>query len=167
MNRVIVAVVIGLISARAWAGDCAQVDATMTAMATTPYSSVVTGTDPEGHPIASRMVQTSTHKYVQTHGKWIAMAISSKDLLDNLSEERKSGKITCTRAGSGDVNGQPAAIYLVHIESEDIKSASKVWISAQNLVLKSEDSANGMKGSVIYDYTHTDPPKDATPLGAH
>ncbi len=162
---VIAATALGVISTPARADDCAQVDAAMKGAATTPYSSVITRTDMQGHPVTSRFVQTSTTKYVEVHDKWMAMSISSKDLLDTLNEQRKTAKMTCGRVGSGPVNGQTATVYAVHTENQGTVSDSKLWISGQNLLLKSEIGVGGKQYVVVYDYSHVDPPKDATPVG--
>ncbi len=160
------AAALAFISMPAWANDCAAVDAAMNGAATTPYSSVITRTDAQGHLVTSHMVQTATTKYVETHGKWVAMNISSKDLLDHLGEERKTAKMTCVGAGSEDVDGQSAAVYHVHIENDGTTSDNKLWISGENRLLKSESTVGGKQYSVSYDYAHIDPPKDAKPLGS-
>ncbi len=152
-------------AAPALADDCATVNAALMQTAKTPYSETITRTV-AGKQIVSHMVQTPSVKYVESNGRWVSMNITSKDLIDTMNEQMKTAKMTCHRVGAETVNGLPAAIYTVHVENQGSVSDSKLWISPQNLEVKSEMQVNGMKFSVLLDYSHVQPPANAKPLGA-
>jgi hypothetical protein len=159
-------VLLGLSAAPAFADDCAAVTASMMATAKTPYKSTISRAGKDGKPLISHMVQTPTAKYVETDGKWVTMPISSQDMIDQLGEMLKTVKMTCRLDGSQSVNGQPASIYLVHTENDGTVSDNKIWISAQNLPLKSEINVDGRQYVSTYDYSDVQPPAGAPPVEA-
>jgi hypothetical protein len=149
-------------AAPAFADDCAAVRSAMMTGAKMPYTTTITKIDGQGRKTVSQVIQTATTKYVQTHGKWLSMNISEKDLLDNL----KVTKITCVRIGMDSTNGQPAAIYKVHTENDGTVLDEKMWISAKGLPLKSEALVDGTTYESLYDLAHAQPPADAKPVGS-
>jgi hypothetical protein len=165
-NRIFLgAVVLVVTAAPAWADDCAQPTAAMMVSAKTPYSETIVSPGLGGKMVTSHMVQTATNKYVERTGGWTALPISSPDLVDALNHMLKTAKITCKRTGTEQVNGQPTAVYTVHIENEGVVNDSTLWISAQNRQLKSDTTVAGKHFSATFDYDHVQPPAGAKPVG--
>lgn len=146
----------------AFAEDCGPVKAAMMVGAQTPVTTTVTKTDARGTKSVSQIVQTATLKYVQArNGKWYALKISFKDLMDNF----KTTKLACQRAGTDTVNGEPATIYKIHSENDGSANDFRLWISAKNLALKSESHVEGATAVSTYDYVHVQAPANAIPMG--
>jgi enamine deaminase RidA (YjgF/YER057c/UK114 family) len=152
----------------ALADDCATVVASMKATAVTPYASTATRTDPQGKPQTRHMIRTTTKTYVEDHGGWVEMDITSQDLTDTINEQLKTAKMTCQKVGTEAVNGQATTVYTVHIENEGSISDNKLWLNAKNLPLKTVVKIQGMKADTeaTYDYDHVQAPADAKPIGS-
>jgi hypothetical protein len=153
------------LSLPALADDCS------TAMLTTAqraYRSETLGTDEHGKPKTVRMVQTLTTQYIQTlDGVWHSVDITVKDRVDATTDDLKTSKITCQRSGIDIMGGTPAIVYAMRRDSEGDVSDSKVWISANHLVLKVESTQSGGHYTTTYDYANVTPPPNAKPLGSH
>lgn len=151
----------------ALAGDCAPVIAAALAIAGKPYSTTMTRTGKDGQPAISHMVQTMTASYIETHGKWHSMAISSQDRIDNFNETMQIAKMICDVVGSDSVNGQAATVYDLAVENDGAVSKDKLWISAEQLILRAQYQSQDTPGPIdsVYDYTHVEPPADSTPIG--
>jgi hypothetical protein len=150
----------------ALADDCAvAAKNAMLATAQKPVSTITTKTSAQGKQSVTRTVQTATNKYVQTEsGEWYAMDIAIKDLID----DTKSTKVICKRSGSDMVNGQPAIFYELQLDMDGITIENKVWVSSQDLILKSAGSDDqGWHYITIYDSTHVTPPANAKRMGGN
>ena len=149
----------------ALADDCT------TAMLTTAqraYSTVTFGTDAHGKPKTLRMVQTQTAQYIQTlDGVWHSVGITVKDKLDAATDDLKTSKVICQRSGIDITDGTPTMVYAVHRDNEGDVSDSKVWISANHLILKVESTQSGGHYTTTYDYANVTPPPNAKPMGSH
>ena len=160
-TRLLVSLALAVLTAPAFADDCATVKSAMLNSGHTPHNVVVTKTDGQGKKTVTRQVQTVDNKYVQTpDGKWHAMNIAMKDLNDDLS-----GVQACRRSGSENVSGESTAVYDVHMDLEGTISDNRVWVSSKNLVLKSEGIIEGAHYTTEYDFGHVTPPANAIPLG--
>lgn len=151
----------------ALAGDCAPVIAASLATAAKPYSTTLTRPGKDGKPTVSHMVQTMTTSYVETHGQWRSMDISSQDRIDNFNEMMQTAKMSCDLVGSDTVNGQAATVYALAVENDGAVSKDKLWISADQLILRAQYQPEDTPGPIdsLYDYTHVEPPAASTPLG--
>jgi hypothetical protein len=160
-TRLLVYLALALLTAPAFADDCATLKSAMLNSGHTPHSVVVTRTDGQGKKTVTRQVQTVDNKYVQTpDGKWHAMNIAMKDLNDDLSEVQ-----ACRRSGSENVSGESTAVYDVHMNLEGIISDNKIWVSSKNLVLRSEGVIEGAHYTTDYDFSHVTPPANAISMG--
>jgi len=163
--RTVISIVFALSVIPALANDCAvAAKSAMVATAQKPLSTITTKTSAQGKQSVTRTVQTETNKYVQVEsGEWYSMDIAIKDLIDN----SKSTKVVCKRSGSDMVNGQPTIVYEVQIDTEGIIMESKMWVSAQNLILKSEGNEGTSHYTTIYDSSHVTPPTNAKRMGGN
>jgi hypothetical protein len=159
--HIFIALAFVVLTAPALADDCATVKSAMLNSGHTPKSVIVTKTDGQGTKTVTRQVQTVDNKYVQTaEGKWYAMHIAIKDLDDDLS-----GVLTCRRSGGDGVSGESTAVYQVHMNMNGQVSDQKLWVSAKNLILKSEGVIAGARYSTEYDFAHVTPPTGAIEMG--
>jgi hypothetical protein len=162
--RALMLMVCAAVTVPALADDCVAAKSAMLDTGHRPVSVTSTTTDAQGKQKVTRTVQTVDNKYVQTaDGKWYSMGIAIKDLNDNT----KTAKFTCRRTGTDNVNGEPAAVYEVHMDDNGTIVEQKIWVSAKNLILKAEGSVNGVRYSSVYDFSHVAPPANATAMGAH
>jgi hypothetical protein len=162
-HRALILTALSAFAVPALADDCAPAaTSAVWNSANTPVSTTTTKTDSQGKNSTSRTIQTTTNKYVQSaNGKWYSMNISIKDVMD----ERNTTKVTCRRSGRDTVNGEPAATYEVQVDKDAYMNDGKIWVSAKNLIMKSEGSIEGACYSTVYDYAHVTPPADAAPMG--
>ena len=160
------AIVLGLVSVPAFADDCADITAAMITTARTPYKTMISRTGPDGKPVTSQMIQTATAQYIQQNGKWVTMPLSTQKIIDHISQMEKSAKMECQKLGAEPVNGQPATVYTMHVESEGNVSDNKLWISSQHLPLRSEIVTGDQKFISVYDYNNVQAPPGAPTLGA-
>lgn len=147
----------------ALADDCASAaKGAMLNSGRTPVSITMTKTDAQGRKTTTRQVQTVTNKYVQTeNGKWYAMNIAIKDLVDNLD----TSKLTCRRSGSDTLNGEAVTTYEVQEDVDETLKDNKIWVSSRNLIVKSEGNTDGAHYTLLYDYAHVTPPANAVSMG--
>jgi hypothetical protein len=76
--------------------------------------------------------------YVKTKGTWHISPLSPKALAEQRKENIRDSKVfTCKYDRDDQVDGEAAAIYKTHQESDAIKADAKIWISKKRgLVLK-------------------------------
>ena len=127
----------------------------------------MTRTGKDGKPAISHLVQTMTASYIETHGKWHSMAISSQDRIDNFTEIMQTAKMSCDVVGSDSVNGEAATVYDLAVENDGAVSKDKLWISGDQLILRAQYQSEDTSGPVdsVYDYTHVEPPAESIPIG--
>jgi hypothetical protein len=152
-------------SQSALADDCAvAAKSAMLATAQKPVSTITTKTSAQGKQSVTRTVQIETNKYVQMEsGEWYSMDVAIKDVIDNT----KSSKVMCKRSGSDMVNGQPAIFYELRIDTDGTIMESKIWVSSQNLVLKSEGIQGASHYTTVFDSSHVTPPANAKRMGSN
>jgi hypothetical protein len=101
------------------------------------------------------------------NGKWSLSPISTDELKQLEQRNRKNAKnLSCHYVRDESVNGQSAAVYSAHSESEHGKDDSQIWLSkSAGLILRQEtDLDTGRAGgtihmSVRYDYRDVQAPK--------
>jgi len=65
------------------------------------------------------------------------------------------------------VNGQPTIVYEVQVDTEGVSMDSKMWVSSQNLIVKSEGNDGASHYTTIYDSSHVTPPANAKRMGGN
>jgi hypothetical protein len=105
--------------------------------------------------------------YVQIRGKWVKSPMTAEQMKQQQEENRKNAKnVSCKHVRDEVVNGEAAAVYKVHSETEDTKSDSLIWISnAKGLILREEEDldAGGDKMHIVtrFEYSNVTAPKVA------
>lgn len=114
-----------------------------------------------GKPESSEMIVVDGAQYVFVRGTWRKSPMSIADRVKQEAENRKNAKnSSCHFAHEEAVNGEPAAVYSAHSETDDDKVDSQIWISKrQGRILKQEldmDVGGGDAGkshrSIRYEY---------------
>jgi hypothetical protein len=137
---------------------------------TTPYHMYMTQTSPaiqNGKPIITEMVFVGGARYILYQGKWIASPIATDDMKAMQQKARQNAKnLSCHYVKDESVNGEAAALFATHGESEHGKDDNQIWISkSKGLILKQETDLDIGAGqpkthmSVRYDYTNVQAPK--------
>jgi hypothetical protein len=159
--RALIALAFTVLTAPALADDCATVKSAMLNTGHTPHSLILTQTDGQGKKTVTHQVQTVDNKYIQRpDGKWYAMNIAIKDLNDDLS-----GVQSCRRSGSDNVSGKATAVYEVRMNLAGSVTDQKLWVSSNNVILKSEATMGGSHYTTDYDFAHVTPPANAVSIG--
>jgi enamine deaminase RidA (YjgF/YER057c/UK114 family) len=152
----------------AHADDCSTLMTAMMNQASKPYNATVTMSDPTGKNHTSKIIFTGSLLYTQVEGQWHSMQLTSKEMADQIRDAAKTAKTSCHQTGAEAVNGQPATIYMAHVENQGSISDNKVWVSKANgATLKSEVTIkDGPHMVTVFDYGKIVPPANATPLVA-
>jgi hypothetical protein len=162
-RRLVTVLTFAILSAPALADECSSA---MLASAQKPVSMQATETDAHGKQKQMRMVQTANTVYIlDENGQWKSMSATLKEKYDATVGELKTSKTTCQRVGSDSVNGASTTVYAVHVDNEGSISDNKIWVAANQLVLKSDSLIEGTRYVSVYDYAHLTPPANATPVG--
>ncbi|MGA2427782.1 MAG: hypothetical protein ABSH13_04705 [Candidatus Acidiferrum sp.] len=139
---------------------------------TTSFHMYMTQTSPgieNGKPMKSEVVFVGgPRRYVWYDGKWTDSPFSTADLKEMEERNLKNAKNeSCRYLRDEPVNGESAAVYTEHGESEHGKDDSQIWISkSKGLILRMEtdlDTGGGANGkshlSVRYEYGNVQAPK--------
>ena len=103
--------------------------------------------------------------YVLVGGKWTRSKVSAGDMLKQQEENGRTVPSSCRYLREEAVNGEAAAVYASHVETEDMKSDATTWISkSKGLPLRTELDLDigGALGkthtSIRYEYSNVHPP---------
>lgn len=116
-------------------------------------------------PRSSEVINTGDATYVMTRGKWIRSPMTPTQMLKQQKENRSTAKPACRHIRDEAVNGEAAAVYSVHDDTEAGPIDSTIWISkSRGLPLRQEMDMDvgGSKGKVHkstrYDYANVHAP---------
>jgi hypothetical protein len=137
---------------------------------TTPFHMYMTQTSggtENGKTMISETVLAGGTRYVMVNGKWSLSPISTDELKQLDQRNRRNAKNqSCHYVRDESANGQSAAVYSAHSESEHAKDDSQIWLSKRTgLILRQEiDLDTGRAGgtihvSVRYEYGNVQAPK--------
>jgi len=154
------------VKARA-ADSCQPVYNALTKLITTPSHSYSTQTAPlvngQQRNVETIYVQGKTYMFAK--GKWMVSPATPTDVLKQELENEKQGKATCQFLRNESVNGEAAAVYSMHRETDIANEDGLIWISKTSaLALRKEvdmDYGGNMgKMHLIarYEYSNVKPP---------
>jgi outer membrane lipoprotein-sorting protein len=149
------------ISGAARADDCTAAMAALRAGVQKPYSTTITMAGFKGMTdYTSRVVMTGTKMYIETHGKWSTVPMTSKQIIATMDDQAKTATTTCHRTGDGSVGGEATAVYSMHVVNKGLTSDTMIWVSkASGLPAKSQlRMAGGQTITSLFDYVHVQPP---------
>ena len=106
--------------------------------------------------------------YVMVDGKWRKSPMTPSEMTKQQEENRRKSKMSCHYLRDESVNGEGAAVYSAHSESEAAKTDMTVWVSkSKGLPLRADIDvdAGGTTAksheSIRYEYTNVHPPAGA------
>jgi hypothetical protein len=137
---------------------------------TVPYHMYMTQTSAamqNGKPMNTEMVYAGGKRYVLYDGKWNVSEISDGDMKAMQLKARQTSKnLSCHYVKDETVNGESAALFATHGESEHGKDDNQIWISkSKGVILKQETDIDIGAGrpkthmSVRYEYANVQAPK--------
>lgn len=137
---------------------------------TVPYHMYMTQTSaalPNGKPMSTEMVYAGGKRYVLFDGKWNVSDVSDDDMKAMQLKARQTAKnLSCHYVKDETVNGESAALFATHGESEHGKDDNQIWISkSKGLIVKQETDIDIGGGrpkthmSVRYEYGNVQAPK--------
>jgi hypothetical protein len=132
------------------ADSCQPIFDAFTKVATTPSHSYTTNTASNGGKATeAETIFANGQKYIRARGKWIRLPLTSQDVVEQEKEKQEHGKSTCQFLRSESVNGEPAMLYSVHREYEDVKEDGQMWISrGTGLLLRVEEDFDNRDSKV-------------------
>jgi hypothetical protein len=149
--------------------ECPVLEA-MDKLFATPFHMYMTQTSAgvaNGKPMNTEMVSSGGARYVLYQGKWTVSPLSTEELKALDQRNRQNAKNTsCHYVRDESVNGESAALYSTHSESEHGISDNQIWVSkSKGLVLRQETDLYTGRGngkshlSVRYEYANVQAPK--------
>ena len=130
------------ITARA-ADSCQPVFDALTKVATTPSHSYTTHTANGGKPAEAETIYANGQKYIQVHGKWMRIPVTSQDVVEQEKEKEAKGKSTCQVVRRESLNGEAATLYSVRREYGEVQEDGQMWVSASTgLLLRVEEDVD-------------------------
>jgi hypothetical protein len=98
-------------------------------VAATPSHSYTTHTANGGKPAEAETIYANGQKYIQVHGKWMRIPVTSRDVVEQEKEKEAKGKSTCQVVRRESVNGEAATLYSVHREYDEVEEDGQMWVS--------------------------------------
>jgi len=135
----------------------------MTKVINTP-SHVYNNSKPAGGPArTSETIYAGGAIFTKVRDSWKRSSMTPQQMLKQEEENRRNSKYSCRRIQDESVNGEAAAVYSAHAETEDTKSETRIWISkSKGLPLRQEldIDAGGAKThySVRYEFGNVKAP---------
>jgi hypothetical protein len=154
------------LAAQGMSAQCLQIFGVMEKLWDKPYHMYMVdtaGTDAglhHGKPTVSELIYIGGVDYVTVGEKWIKGPVDVVEMRKDMDEKVKTTKATCTHVRDDAVNGESAAVWKVHSETEDGDSDNVIWISkSRNVVLRTEiflDVGGALgKSHMVSNYVYT------------
>ena len=117
-------------------------------------------------PTMSETIYAGGAIYVRVNDHWTRSTITPQDMLQQKKDNQNNSKMTCRYLREESVNGEAAAVYSTHTETEDDKVDVQVWISKiKGLPLREEldvdvgGNLGKSHSSMRYEYGNVQPPR--------
>ena len=138
------------------ADSCQPVFDALMKVATTPSHSYTTSTGVNGGtPTEAETIFANGQKYIRAGGKWMRIPVTSQDVVEQEKEKQQHGTSTCQFLRNESVNGDPAMLFSVHREYEEVKEDGKMWVSrGTGLLLRVEEDVDN-RGNKVKDHRST------------
>jgi len=118
-----------------------------------------------GKPTISESIWTGGVDYVMVRGKWMKSPVDVAAMPKEKKDNSSNAKFTCSHLRDESVNGESAAVWRIHEESDYGAIDADMWIAkSRNVVLKSDVHQNvggalGKSHTISrYEYTNVRPP---------
>ncbi|MEO8951926.1 MAG: hypothetical protein ABI362_07935 [Chthoniobacterales bacterium] len=107
-------------------------------------------------------IQVGNTSYIKIDNEWHTSPLSPKDSTAQRQENIRNTKVfTCQYERDETVNGEPAAVYKTHQESDEVKADAELWVSkSRGLVLKEvvKHPDDQQSITVLVDYANVQKP---------
>jgi hypothetical protein len=150
-------------------GTCQLVSEVGRKVLTTPthiYTTRTAAFQAGGKPTTSESIYAGGAIFTNVNGHWTRSRITPQDILQQKKENQNESKMTCRYLREESVNGEAAAVYSTHRETENDKVDVQIWISkSKGLPLREELDVDvgGKMGkshsSMRYEYGNVQPPQ--------
>jgi hypothetical protein len=146
------------------ADACQPVFDALMKVAATPSHSYTTHTPDGGKPVEAETIYANGQKYIQVHGKWMRLPVTSQEVVQQEKEKEARGKSTCQLVRSESVSGEAATLYSVHREYGEVNEDGQMWVSIRTgrLLRVEEDLDRGNQKkehqSTRFEYENVRPP---------
>jgi len=136
--------------------SCQPIFEALTKVATTPSHSYTTSTPASGGAsIETETIFANGQKYIRVRGKWLRIPVTSQDVAEQEKEKEQHGTSTCQFLRTEPVNGDPAMLFSMHREYEEINEDGKVWVSKNTgLLLRAEEDVEN-RGTKVKEHRLT------------
>lgn len=146
------------------ADSCQPVFDAIQKLVTSPSHSYSTGAV-NGKATSTETIYVQGKTYIFASGKWTVSPATPADALAQELEDEKQGKSSCQLVRNESVNGEAAAVYSMHRESDSRKEEGQMWISmVTGRALREEvgvdygGSLGKSRLSARFEYTNVKPP---------
>ena len=135
------------------ADSCQPVFDALTKVATTPSHSYTTSTGVNGgKPTEAETIFANGQKYIRARGKWMRLPVTAQDVVEEEKEKEQHGTSTCQFLRNEPVNGDPAMLFSVHREYEELREDGQMWVSrGTGLLLRVEEDVEN-RGNKVKDH---------------
>ena len=128
----------------------------------TPYHLYmsITQVPSDSKPQLGESVSTGGAIYVLADGKWQKSTMTPASMAQQEQENiRNASAYSCKPLREESVSGVAATVYSAHIESNDIKTDSQIWIAkGTGLVLRIDSDLGTSHVAQRFEYTNVHPP---------
>jgi hypothetical protein len=148
-------------------GECQPMSKALSKILNTPTHVYTTETAAfrGGKPTITETIYDRGAIYVKLKGRWIRSTVTAQQMLEQPKEDPGNVHSSCHYVRDEMLNGEIAAVYSSHSETEDYKSDTQTWISkSKGLPLRAEldIDVGGKLGkshrSMRYEYNNIQPP---------
>ena len=137
------------------ADSCQPVFDALIKVVTTPSHSYTTSTANGGKSTEGETIFADGQKYIRARGKWTRLPVTSQEVLEQEKEKQKHGKSTCQLLRTEPVNGEPATVYSMHREYDEVTEDGQMWVSkATGLAMRIEEDVDN-RGNKVKEHRST------------
>jgi hypothetical protein len=127
---------------------CKPLSDALDKLITMPYHLFTTHTGATGNK-NSETIYTADSVYVLMNGKWHPAPDTRKDMAEMKKEQEQKAKTsTCKYVRDEAVNGEAAALYSTHDETEVGKIDSEIWVSKSKDLIVRQDIDIDVGGAI-------------------
>jgi hypothetical protein len=116
---------------------------------------------PSGQATTHEVISAGGAMYILHGGSWRRSPLTTQAALEQMEQNLTDTKqYSCRHVGDEAVNGVPAAVYVAHSETEDLKADARTWVATSSgLVLRTEEDLDTGNGdtrhvSIRYEYAN-------------
>jgi Neuraminidase (sialidase) len=146
---------VSLTSSAHAADSCQPLFDALIKVANTPNHSYTTSTAVNGTPTVAETIFANGQKYIRVREKWLHIPVTSQHVAEQEKEKEQHGTSSCRVLRNEAVNGDPATLYSVHREYDQVKEDGQIWVSkSSGLLLRAEEDVSN-EGNKVKEHRST------------